>query len=266
MSDVLQATKLDLSSAADLLSATTDTLKEFRSDAEWMKVFSYCESVAKLHNIATSPPLTSRRNRTAPSRMSDFVILESTGTRNLSTNATVADSYKVDLYFPVLDCLITEFQTRFSDKNKSLLRALHACNSESSTFLDAAALEPLTTTYDFDADTIALETQLAHRVLKNSEPLEKTNEVILKLLPLKDAFPTLISLLRLSLTISVTTASCERTFSALKKVKSYLRSTMSEDRLVSLAILSLERDISLNLEEVVTAFSSKHKGHRIQLK
>ena len=127
-------------------------------------------------------------------------------------------------------------------------------------------LNHLMTTYNLDANELALETQLAHRVLANTEPsLEKTSEVILRLLPLQDAFPTLISLLRLSLTIAVTTASCERSFSALKRVKSYLRSTMSEERLVSLAILSLERDISLDPEQVVTAFSCKHIGHRIQL-
>ena len=39
------------------------------------------------------------------------------------------------------------------------------------------------------------------------------------------------------LTISVTTATSERTFSALRKLKTYLRSTMAQDRLNHLLLL-----------------------------
>ena len=43
------------------------------------------------------------------------------------------------------------------------------------------------------------------------------------------------------LTICVSVASCERSFSKLKLIKSYLRSTMAQARLSSLAILSIEK-------------------------
>ncbi|CAH1637135.1 unnamed protein product [Spodoptera littoralis] len=42
----------------------------------------------------------------------------------------------------------------------------------------------------------------------------------------------------------VTVASCERPFSKLKLIKTYLRSTMGHARLSDLAILSIERDIA----------------------
>ena len=45
------------------------------------------------------------------------------------------------------------------------------------------------------------------------------------------------------MTIAVNTAHCERSFSALKKNKD-LPSTMCEQRLTDLAILSVEREIS----------------------
>ena len=44
------------------------------------------------------------------------------------------------------------------------------------------------------------------------------------------------------LTIPVTVASAERSFSKLKLIKSYLRSTMSQDRLSGLAILPIEKE------------------------
>ena len=46
---------------------------------------------------------------------------------------------------------------------------------------------------------------------------------------------------RILLTILVTVASAERSFSKLKLIKSYLRSTMSQERLSGLSILLIER-------------------------
>ena len=51
LSDTLQSTQLDLARAADLVSVTIETLEEFRFDKEWQKVFQYCDSVCKIHNI-----------------------------------------------------------------------------------------------------------------------------------------------------------------------------------------------------------------------
>jgi len=50
--------------------------------------------------------------------------------------------------------------------------------------------------------------------------------------------------MRILLTIPATVASAERSFGKLKLVKNYLRSTMSQDRLVDLARLSIESKIA----------------------
>ena len=60
------------------------------------------------------------------------------------------------------------------------------------------------------------------------------------------------------LTMCISVASCERSFSKLKPVKSYLRSTMSQIRLTSLAILSIERDITnvMNFDTIINDFAA----------
>ena len=67
--------------------------------------------------------------------------------------------------------------------------------------------------------------------------------------------------------IAVNTAHCERSFSALKRIKTYLRSTMNEDRLTGFAVLSIERELSssISLEYVVFKFSSTNQNRRILL-
>ena len=57
--------------------------------------------------------------------------------------------------------------------------------------------------------------------------------------------------LRIFLTITVSTASCERSFSKLKLIKMYQRSTMSQERLSNLAILSIERDLNVDFNTVI---------------
>jgi len=60
------------------------------------------------------------------------------------------------------------------------------------------------------------------------------------------------------LTVAVSIASCERSFSKLRLIKSYLRSTMGDDRLSSLTILSIESDFveKLNRDDIISDFAS----------
>jgi len=97
--------------------------------------------------------------------------------------------------------------------------------------------------------------------------METISDVILQLQPLEAAFPTMAQLLQIALTICVSSSQCERCFSALKRIKSYLHSTMMESRLADLASLSAERDIShqLSLEEVVDKFGISDRNRRITL-
>lgn len=63
---------------------------------------------------------------------------------------------------------------------------------------------------------------------------------------------------RVLLTIPVTVASAERTFSKLKLIKSYFRST--KERLNGLTMLSIEKDLieKLNYESLISTFAAKN--------
>ena len=56
-------------------------------------------------------------------------------------------------------------------------------------------------------------------------------------------------------TIPVTSAECERSFSRLRLIKTYLRSTIGEERLNGLAMIFIHRDIKIDKEEVIDNFA-----------
>ena len=62
----------------------------------------------------------------------------------------------------------------------------------------------------------------------------------------------IVVMLRIFLTLPVTVAQAERSFSALARVKNVLRSTMLQERLSSLETLAMEPDLcrGINLDAV----------------
>ena len=83
---------------------------------------------------------------------------------------------------------------------------------------------------------------------------------ILKFLKRHDCFPNATIAYRVMLTIPVTVASAERSFSKLKLLKSYLRSTMTQETLNDLAMIALEGDLleKIDYERIIEEFISKN--------
>jgi len=92
---------------------------------------------------------------------------------------------------------------------------------------------------------------------ESNGPLELLKFIVK--LDLNTSVPNIAVLLRIMLTMAVSVAGCERSFSKLKLIKNYLRSTMSSLRLSNLAILSIEREVtdSIDFEDVITEFANR---------
>lgn len=100
---------------------------------------------------------------------------------------------------------------------------------------------------DLDATELFEELKvLRHTVPNGSTPLASLDYITCN--SLTDAYPNVAIALRILLTMPVTVASAERSFSALKLIKNYLRSTMSQDRLSNLAVISIEHELGRKLD------------------
>ena len=79
----------------------------------------------------------------------------------------------------------------------------------------------------------------------------------------ENVFPNLWIALQILLIVVVSIASCERPFSKLKLILSYLRSSMSQKRLCDLTLLSIERNETkkTNFNEIIDEFALRHEKY-----
>ena len=77
-------------------------------------------------------------------------------------------------------------------------------------------------------------------------------------------FSEVDKLVRIYLTIPVTTATGERSFSAVRCIKTYLRSTMSQQRLNNIMLLNVHKDLTdgLDLPTVARQFVDANERRR----
>ncbi|XP_042415109.1 uncharacterized protein LOC122004259 [Zingiber officinale] len=94
---------------------------------------------------------------------------------------------------------------------------------------------------DIDGHELFMELTL----LKHSSPIEakRAIDVLNHLKDVDDCYLNAYIAYRILLTISVIVATAERSFSKLKLIKNYLRSTISQERLNGLVMLSIEKKI-----------------------
>lgn len=74
----------------------------------------------------------------------------------------------------------------------------------------------------------------------------------------KATFPNILTLLQIYLTIPISNASGERSFSALKRIKTYLRSNLNQENLDALSLLYIEYNAleKLNSDSIIRQFAN----------
>ena len=174
----------------------------------------------------------------------------------------------LNILYSIIDCLIGEMTRRFSVSSESIFRGIRALDPTAESFLSEQDLTAFAELYSIDKYDLVHELLLVKKLITKKEDRIKSNTDFLKYLcPYKAAFECLHKLLLISVTLPVTSASCERSFSKMKLIKTYLRNSMTNDRLTNLAILSIEESRTENIDSelFVDEFDVNHDNRRIDL-
>lgn len=108
-------------------------------------------------------------------------------------------------------------------------------------------------------DSLRSEMIVANNCLKVSKKDFDFND--LKKVVEKHIYPNLYKLLQIAVTIPISSATCERSFSSMRRIKNWLRSSMGKKRFGNLSILCIERDIAniIDTQVIVDKFSKKDR-------
>ena len=214
----------------DAISKVRDKLDLYHSS--WYEVT--CELAFTVQSEQSKPRTCSRQmNRANPETES------------------IEQYYRVTVSTPLLDHLQSELCTRFSKENCFIIPTLMFQLDESSKMNWRENFSEFCTMYKSDLPNERLmnsEMDLwetfwsSKRDMKNlpariSDTLKQTDPLI---------FPNIFTMLKILAVLPVTTCSCERSISVLRRMKTYSRSTMTQERLNGLALLHIHRNIELS--------------------
>lgn len=266
LSKTLQQKELSAAEGQTAAKMTLDTLSKMREDDAFAM---FWESVNKQASDLDVDEPHLPRKRKMPKRFQEGDAVHFFPT-------TTEDCYR-QKYYEALDLVTACIRDRFDQPGYKVYRNTHdllqkAVNSE---FQDYA--EQFNFVVDFhrgDLEGGALRTQL--ETLRTCFESQNTSSPVslhdvLKYLrglspAMRTMFSEVVTLAKLIQVMPATNATSERSFSALRRVKCYLRTTMTQNRLNSLMLLHVHKDRTdaLDLHGVVNDFVSvRERRHSV---
>jgi len=235
--NILQNKSFDVEFCLRKINITYDLINKKRNEPEFSKLFNQAVTLTK-------PPKA---------------------TRNESNNQS---SFKI-LFYEIIDNILMQLNTRFQDTNKLLFLQLADVTKfkEYSNRFPVNALNNLKSTYSnifYNINTLKVELEVLYSDVKYQNLLHIYDMVkIIEQDALKDILPESYKLF-IILTIPSTSVSNERSFSCLKRIKTCSRNSISQVRLSSLSILSIEKSLIHQLkktesfyDDIINMYSSQ---------
>ena len=109
-------------------------------------------------------------------------------------------------------------------------KAVYSLRPNSPHFLDTVLLAPFLQHYGIDLEEVNSECMNARNFFMRDPPSgNQLHDILEKLNPVSAAFPALTKSLIIAMTFGTSTASVDHSFSSLRRIKSYLCSTMSQE-------------------------------------
>ncbi|KAF0722489.1 zinc finger MYM-type protein 1-like [Aphis craccivora] len=153
--------------------------------------------------------------------------LETTTSANFDEqDQDVSEAYwRRTIYFPIIDPIINNLKFRFSTQNLQMAKAIDI-------FMDM----------DFEKSQYFIQHYMVHI---NYSDIINSNTECLK------------AEMLVALTIPVSSATCERSFSSMRRLKNWMRTSMVQQCFTNLSVINFERDFAIKIvpEEILNTFA-----------
>eukprot|EP00117_Sycon_ciliatum_P012838 scpid52838/ scgid13749/ Zinc finger MYM-type protein 1 len=256
----LQSSTMSAAEAQKIARLTVDTITKMRTENSFSMFWE--ATVAKSHQFDVSEPQFPRK-RKRPQRYE--------GGDEPAYHPSSPEGHYRQLYYEVLDSAKSSIQTRFNQKGFAIYTQMENLLLKSAKGVDATdEFKAVTELYGEDLDSNLLLTQFSLLQTQLTSDDDVTFRSVLKFLrgystSQRQLLSEVVKLVRLILVSPATNAISERSFSAMRRIKTYLRSTMGQSRLNSVMLLQTHKDRTdaLSVVELGNAFvdvtSSDHR-------
>lgn len=249
----LQSVKIDLGTVRDLYESLINFVITLRTDNMFQ------EFIDKAKRVTEEKYAYDIKRR--PVRKPAF---DETGEDEIR-NRDGKEKLKIEVYFAALDKIRVELQDRCAAyvelfKRFNFLITIQTNSMSSEDIIREA--KNLQQQYKDDLEaTFPEECLHFQQFVQNSENIEGFQSpnflTFLYGNGLDAAFPNVCIAFRIFLCLAVTNCSAERAFSYLKRIKNYLRSSLKNEKLNSLAILAIESELvqSIDFNDIINEFA-----------
>ncbi|KAK0146901.1 repressor of the inhibitor of the protein kinase [Merluccius polli] len=241
LSNGLQNPKCELPMAARMATDLVTVLEKKRDDSTYDNIWGKACSLAELVEVIPSLPRIAKKQ----------------AHRSNTPAANPQEYWKRTIFLPFIDHLTTEVRDRvclalprlkaqylLPDKLPLLTDSLWMEIKE-----EYGALMPSVDTAD-----VELNLWRQHNRAKDDTPVTSECDILQVLRLTADFYPNVHTVIKVLLTMPVSTASAERSFSCLRRLKTYLRNTMTDKRLSGLALMNIHHDIPIDSEAILREF------------
>lgn len=244
----LQAKDQDLVSALAFVKETRQVLKDIRKNADQEFHSLYLEASEMAADLGI--PSDSRS-----------IVPRLTKLQKHRANVPFQNPeqyYRTTIFIPFVDDIISALSERFLAHESTISSLQYIMPKNCSVPFEK--VEPSFEFYSADLPTNSQEAFKGEWLLwqqKWKNVSKKPSTAIEVLQQASANFPCISVLAEIMVVLPVTTASVERSFSSLRYLKNYLRNSIGQNRLTSLALMAIHRDIAITVQssEIVDDFA-----------
>ena len=253
-STLLQTQNLDIMTATNSLQTASTHLKQHRNQYSLLKD----EAIQIAEKWKINPTFSCKRQKLVKKHFDEL---------SYDHRFEHEDDFRVNVFNFVLDIVINQIEKRFQGMHEvstvfAFLAPTQLVKLQEQDILKSAEALQLKYKEDLSAEfplqTVMIATMLRDEIVKISTIKDLAELLFIKYSTISSSFSEVLTALFLFLTLPVTVATAERSFSKLKIIKNYLRSSTGQERLHNLSLLGIEAKLAKQMEikDVIRDFAN----------